>query len=116
MRACTHAATCAATAQVRDVLKATADTRQVLLFSATLPSALADFTRAGLRSPELVRLDADTKLSPDLSLSFYAVRHGDKPAALVQLLRDALPPAQSSLVFAATKLAVEYLTLLLEQV
>ena len=35
--------------------------------------ALAEFARAGLRDPELVRLDVDTKLSPDLSLAFFTV-------------------------------------------
>lgn len=48
--------------------------RQTLLFSATMPSALAEFARAGLKEPELVRLDADTKISPDLALAFFTVR------------------------------------------
>ena len=48
--------------------------RQTLLFSATMPKALAEFARAGLRDPELVRLDADTKISPDLALAFFTVR------------------------------------------
>ena len=50
--------------------------RQTLLFSATMPKALAEFARAGLRDPELVRLDADTKISPDLALAFFTVRCG----------------------------------------
>ena len=50
--------------------------------------ALAEFARAGLREPELVRLDADAKLSPDLSLAFFTTRAEDKPAALLHLLRD----------------------------
>ena len=48
--------------------------RQTLLFSATMPAALAEFARAGLKEPELVRLDADTKISPDLALAFFTVR------------------------------------------
>lgn len=48
--------------------------RQTLLFSATMPAALAEFARAGLRNPELIRLDADTKVSPDLGLAFFTVR------------------------------------------
>ena len=62
--------------QIRAVLGKLSDSRQTLLFSATLPSALAEFARAGLKDPEFVRLDADTKLSPDLSLAFFTVRWG----------------------------------------
>ncbi len=61
--------------QLRAILGRMSDTaRQTLLFSATLPAALAEFARAGLRDPAFVRLDADTKLSPDLSLCFGCVR------------------------------------------
>ena len=102
--------------QVRDIVRQTADARQVLLFSATLPSALAEFTQVGLRSPELVRLDADTKLSPDLKLTFLTVRAGDKPAALLQVLRDLLPAQSPTIVFAATKHRIEYLSVLLQEV
>ena len=60
--------------QLRAILQRMADTRQTLLFSATLPALLAEFARAGLKDPAFVRLDADTKLSPDLSLCFGCVR------------------------------------------
>lgn len=60
--------------QLRVILSKMSDTRQTLLFSATLPAALAEFARAGLKDPAFVRLDADTKLSPDLSLCFGCVR------------------------------------------
>ena len=78
--------------QVVDILKQTAESRQALLFSATLPSALAEFASAGLRSPQLVRLDADTKLSPTLALQFFNVRESDKPACLLVLLQARLSP------------------------
>ena len=102
--------------QVSDIVKQTPDTRQVLVFSATLPAAVAEFTRIGLRSPELVRLDADTKLSPDLQLTFFAMRQVDKPAALLQVLRELIPDGSPTIVFVSTKHRVEYLTMLLEQV
>jgi hypothetical protein len=56
------------------IMAAVGSSRQTLLFSATMPAALAEFARAGLRCPELVRLDADTKISPDLGLAFFTVR------------------------------------------
>jgi ATP-dependent RNA helicase DDX54/DBP10 len=60
--------------QLRAILGAMGESRQTLLFSATLPAALAEFARAGLRDPELVRLDVESKLSPDLGLAFFTVR------------------------------------------
>lgn len=61
--------------QLRAILVKLGPSRQTLLFSATLPSALAEFARAGLKDPEFIRLDADSKLSPDLSLAFFTVRY-----------------------------------------
>jgi ATP-dependent RNA helicase DDX54/DBP10 len=60
--------------QLKIILAKLGDARQTLLFSATLPAALADFARAGLQNPAFVRLDADTKLSPDLQTYFAYVR------------------------------------------
>ncbi len=48
--------------------------RQTLLFSATLPGALAEFARVGLKDPALVRLDVETRISPDLRLAFFTLR------------------------------------------
>jgi ATP-dependent RNA helicase DDX54/DBP10 len=64
--------------------------RQTLLFSATLPKSLVEFARAGLRDPKLVRLDAESKLSADLRMAFFAVKQAEKDAALLTLLRDVI--------------------------
>ncbi|KAF2300348.1 hypothetical protein GH714_012272 [Hevea brasiliensis] len=49
--------------QLHKILTQLSENRQTLLFSATLPSALAEFAKAGLRDPQLVRLDLETKLA-----------------------------------------------------
>ena len=54
--------------QLRELLQRVPETRQTLLFSATLPASLAEFARAGLRDPALVRLDVDTKISEKLEV------------------------------------------------
>lgn len=89
--------------------------RQTLLFSATMPRSLAEFAGAGLcGAPQLVRLDADARLSPDLALAFFSLRAEDKPAALLWLARDLLAAeGQSTLVFASTRHHVEFLHALL---
>lgn len=123
-------------------------TRQTLLFSATLPKSLVEFAKAGLQNPKLVRLDAESKISPDLKMAFFSVKQAEKDACLLVLLRDVIgvplgssrahvddtdQPADKkgkgtgkakhheqvtaphqTLVFAATKHHVEYLTTLLK--
>ena len=70
----------------RQILSHVGPARQTLLFSATMPKALAEFARAGLKDPELVRLDADTKISPDLSLAFFTMRCAGCAAAALDVM------------------------------
>lgn len=76
--------------QLTEILHALPLSRQTLLFSATLPKSLVDFARAGLQDPELVRLDAETKVSPDLQSAFFTVKTGEKEAALLHILHDVI--------------------------
>ncbi|KDD73137.1 DEAD/DEAH box helicase, partial [Helicosporidium sp. ATCC 50920] len=99
--------------QLRDILSRLAGSRQTLLFSATMPAALAAFASAGLKAPELVRLDAESRLSPDLGLAFFTVRPEERAAALLFVLKYVLAPDAPTVVFAATKHAVELLVALL---
>lgn len=75
-------------AQLTEILHALPPSRQTLLFSATLPSSLVEFARAGLQDPSLVRLDAETKVSPDLESAFFSVKSGEKEGALLHILHD----------------------------
>jgi len=134
-------------AQLTEILHALPVSRQTLLFSATLPSSLVEFARAGLQDPSLVRLDAETKVSPDLESAFFSVKGAEKEGALLHILQDVIkmpmgtpegvkedteqesrkrkrgpdrlnakekPTEHSTIVFAATKHHVEYLTHLLK--
>jgi len=125
--------------QLEELLRRLPSTRQTLLFSATLPKTLVEFARAGLEAnPKLIRLDADSKISPDLRMAFFSVKPAEKDAALLQLVRyiiqvptgepvpaepdskkrkrvnpvDQLRPYQT-IIFCATKHHVEYLLLML---
>jgi ATP-dependent RNA helicase DDX54/DBP10 len=95
--------------QIKEILGKLGDRRQSLLFSATLPRSLADFAAAGLTSPQLVRLDTERRVSPDLSQLFFTVRQEDKVAALLHLVQEVVPAGQLTIVFVATKHHVEYL-------
>ncbi|CAN8234348.1 unnamed protein product [Cochlearia groenlandica] len=94
--------------QLHQILGQLSENRQTLLFSATLPSALAEFAKAGLREPQLVRLDVENKISPDLKLSFLTVRPEEKYAALIYLVREHISSDQQTLIFVSTKHHVEF--------
>eukprot|EP00559_Dactyliosolen_fragilissimus_P007146 CAMPEP_0184860258 /NCGR_PEP_ID=MMETSP0580-20130426/5179_1 /TAXON_ID=1118495 /ORGANISM="Dactyliosolen fragilissimus" /LENGTH=1001 /DNA_ID=CAMNT_0027357297 /DNA_START=122 /DNA_END=3123 /DNA_ORIENTATION=+ len=69
--------------------------RQSMLFSATMPKGLVEFTRSGIMNdrPEIVRLDSEANVSEELRIGFLTVRSDEKDAALLHLLRDVLPRA-----------------------
>ncbi|KAF8855377.1 ATP-dependent RNA helicase DBP10 [Acephala macrosclerotiorum] len=75
-------------AQLTEILHALPTSRQTLLFSATLPKSLVEFARAGLQEPSLVRLDAESKVSPDLESAFFSVKGAEKEGALLHILND----------------------------
>lgn len=129
--------------QLTEILHALPPSRQTLLFSATLPASLVEFARAGLQDPSLVRLDAETKVSPDLESAFFSVKSAEKEGSLLHILHDVIkmpvgfprgpidddgeikskkrkrgegpskPTEHSTIVFTATKHHVEYLANLL---
>ncbi|XP_072352246.1 ATP-dependent RNA helicase DDX54 [Scyliorhinus torazame] len=94
---------------LQEIIRRLPDSRQTLLFSATLPKQLVEFARAGLTEPVLIRLDVDTKLNDQLQLAFFHVRADDKAAVLLHLLRNIMKPQEQTVIFAATKHHVEYL-------
>ncbi|CDP20903.1 unnamed protein product [Coffea canephora] len=98
--------------QLYKILSQLNENRQTLLFSATLPGALAEFAKAGLRDPQLVRLDLEMKISPDLKLTFLTLRQEEKYAALLYLIREHISSDQQTLVFVSTKYHVEFLSIL----
>ncbi|ESZ95213.1 ATP-dependent RNA helicase dbp10 [Sclerotinia borealis F-4128] len=75
-------------AQLGEILHALPISRQTLLFSATLPKSLVEFARAGLQEPSLVRLDAESKVSPDLQSAYFSVKGAEKEGALLHILQD----------------------------
>lgn len=74
-----------------------------------MPSLLADFTRAKLHEPQLIRLDLETKLSDALEILFFKVRPKEKLGALLLVLGSILQKQQQTIVFASTRHHVELL-------
>ncbi|KAI8624559.1 ATP-dependent RNA helicase DBP10 [Xylariaceae sp. FL1651] len=75
-------------AQLEEILHSLPPNRQTLLFSATLPFSVTEFVRAGCQDPILVRLDADTKISPDLEAAIFSVKGDEKLGTLLHILHD----------------------------
>jgi ATP-dependent RNA helicase DDX54/DBP10 len=131
-------------AQLNEILLSLPPSRQTMLFSATMPKSLAEFARAGLQDPKLVRLDVESKLSSDLQSAFFTVKSTEKEGALLHILQDIIqmpigaagatmqgdakkrkrapdrsshkdaPSSRSTIIFTATKHHVEYVSTLLQ--
>jgi len=82
---------------------------QKMLFSATMPRTVMQFSRATLVNPVIIRLDTDIKISPNLQLSYLYCRHDDKLPLLLYLLKHAVEHNKMVLLFAATRYHVELL-------
>lgn len=101
--------------QLIEIINRLPSYRQTLLFSATLPQMLVDFTKAGLSDPTLIRLDTETKLSENLKSQFIKCRTEDKVAVLLCLLKKVISANDMTVVFTQTRHHVEYLKDLLEK-
>ena len=107
--------------QIESILKSCPSNRQALLFSATLPSQLVRFAKAGLQSPEFVRLDSECSLSDQLDIFVAFTRSEAKPAALISSLRalrskqDDPKSIKKTIVFVATRHHVDFLGQLVEK-
>uniref|UniRef100_A0A915LIN0 RNA helicase n=1 Tax=Meloidogyne javanica TaxID=6303 RepID=A0A915LIN0_MELJA len=88
--------------QLKEIIKRLPESRQTLLFSATLPKILVDFAKAGLSDPVLVRLDVESKLSENLKTVFACCRANEKLPALIHLCRALNREHQKTIIFCAT--------------
>jgi ATP-dependent RNA helicase DDX54/DBP10 len=77
-------------AQLMEIMHSLPSNRQTLLFSATLPKSLVEFARAGLQDPKLIRLDAESKMAPELQSAFFTVKRAEKEGALLHVLQDVI--------------------------
>jgi ATP-dependent RNA helicase DDX54/DBP10 len=89
--------------QLNEIVKQCPSDRQTLLFSATLPKMIVQFSRAGLKDPQLIRLDTDIKMSDELRLAFFLVRSNEKIATLIYFIRNIIPKNQQTIIFTATR-------------
>ncbi|XP_050465860.1 ATP-dependent RNA helicase DDX54 [Cataglyphis hispanica] len=101
--------------QIHEIVNRLPESRQTLLFSATLPKILVDFAKAGLSDPVLLRLDVESKLPEGLTLSFITCRPEEKLAVLLCLLKRIIKSDSQTIIFAETMHHVEYIHQILDK-
>lgn len=107
--------------QIRQIARSMPETCQRLLFSATMPKMLLEFTKSGFcTDPRVVRLDNEATVSEELRMAFLTCRSLDKDAVLLHVLEQIRRDQEShkesrtglTLIFCATRHHCEYLTTL----
>jgi len=102
--------------QIREIQKRLSNEKQTLLFSATMPKNLAEFTAASLKEPQIIRLDSETTLSDKLSNQFILCRQEAKRGLLIYLLQKFIPAKEHCLIFVQTRHHVEYVSAILNDI
>ena len=73
-----------------------------MLFSATLPPTLKDFTLSGIKDYKLVKLDHEHRLSDELKIHYFFTRSRDKIPAFLYLISELIESNETTIIFAAT--------------
>jgi len=92
---------------IEEILATTPDTRQMALFSATIPGWIATLQQKFLKNPVNVAIAPDTGTQSTIEQIAYQVPKEQKMAALCTLLHST--EGESSLIFGKTKYGVEKL-------
>jgi ATP-dependent RNA helicase DeaD len=92
---------------IEEILATTPDTRQMALFSATIPDWVAKIQKKFLKDPVNVAISAATSSPVTIEQITYQVPQEQKMAALCTLLHST--EGESSLIFGRTKFGVEKL-------
>ena len=96
---------------IETILQDTPESRQTILFSATMPKAILRLTRQFQKDPQLIEINRDQMTIEDIKQSFVEVPHHRKKDALITLLNYYEP--QRTIVFCNTKKMVDELDSLL---
>jgi len=98
---------------IRRIMAQIPKARQTLMFSATMPPAIAELSREILRNPVQVQVAKVASAEPKIEHWVHFVEQAEKPALLTSLLRE--DPKQRTLVFTRTKRGADRLVKYLER-
>ena len=92
---------------VENIIKRSPETRQVALFSATMPSAIRRIAQKYLKNPVEIQIESKTRTADNIRQRFWQVSGMHKLDALTRILE--VEPFDAMIVFARTKLATDEL-------
>jgi ATP-dependent RNA helicase DeaD len=93
---------------IGDILNRIPETRQTVLFSATMPPPIMELAKRYQKNPQLVKVIHEQLTVPTVEQLYYEIRESDKIEALCRLI-DRYNP-KLSLVFCNTKRRVDEVT------
>jgi ATP-dependent RNA helicase DeaD len=92
---------------IESILKEVPETRQMALFSATIPTQIANLAKRYMRQPQRITIKTEQTTVPQIRQTFYEVGRRDKFEVLVRVLDYEKPTA--TIIFCRTKLEVDTL-------
>lgn len=99
--------------EVEEVFIQTAQQKQVLLFSATIPDGVRRLAHRFMNQPQIVRVEKRQMTAENTKESYYVVNQSDKLDVLLELVKDARP--YLAVIFANTKQRVNELVRSLQE-
>ncbi|ADG82296.1 DEAD/DEAH box helicase [Thermincola potens] len=97
---------------IEAIIKETPETRQTLLFSATMPHEIQQLARKYLKNPRLVAVSKDELTVPSIEQVYYEVREKTKLESLCRVLETI--DVTLAIIFCKTKRGVDELVASLE--
>ncbi len=98
---------------IETILSATPDSRQTVLFSATMPKDIIEITGKYQKDPEMIKIKSKQMTATNIEQFFFEVKQGQKKDALSLLLQYYQP--KLSIVFCNTKKMVDEIVADLQQ-
>ncbi|MDB5078499.1 MAG: box helicase domain protein [Chloroflexi bacterium] len=92
---------------IETILKETPTTRQMALFSATMPAQITSLAKRYMNKPQRITVKAEQMTVPQIRQTYYEVGRRDKFEVLVRVLDYERPT--SAIIFCRTKLEVDTL-------
>jgi len=92
-------------ADIERILQATPESRQTMLYSATMPSEILKIARRHMRDPLKIQINVKDIIAPKIKQVFYEVLERDKTEVLRRLLDVESP--ELTLIFCHTKREVD---------
>ncbi len=93
---------------MENIMSHIAEERQILLFSATMPTAIKKIAKIYQRDPQILKVESKTLTVDQIKQTYYIVKNTEKLASLPRLLD--YTQSKSTIIFSNTKADVDRIT------